>query len=134
MTKNSINRELNGPSYQKSLKQILVRGASASFILRIAGTGIAFAAQIILTRLMGAEHYGNYIYVLTWINILVLFGKMGWDIVLLRYVAVYNVHEEWGKLKGILQSSSRITLIKSFIVSFWFYRVCYANVSEITKF
>lgn len=65
---------------------------------------------------MGSDHYGDYIYVLAWLNILILPSKMGWDTLLLKYVAVYKVNQEWGKLKGILRISSRIALIQSLLV------------------
>lgn len=96
---------------------VLARGASVSFIVKILGTGIAFGTQIFLARVMGAEHYGVYVYVLTWLNVLVLFAKMGWDTALLRYVAAYNSQEDWSALRGILQSSNQLALFTSIVVS-----------------
>ena len=96
---------------------VLARGASASFIIKVLGTGIAFGTQIFLARVMGAEQYGIYIYVLTWLYVLVLFAKMGWDTALLRYVAAYNAQGDWSALRGILQCSNQLALFTSILVS-----------------
>jgi len=97
---------------------ILIRGAVGSFIVKATGAGIILASQIIVARLLGAKSYGNYIYVLTWINLLVLGGKLGFDLTSLRFVASYSAQEEWSLLKGFLRYSTRVTWISSLIVAF----------------
>ena len=69
------------------IRAVLIRGAGSAGLVYAAGAGVVFGLHVLLSRLMGVEHYGVYVYVLSWINILVLFGKMGLDTALLRYVA-----------------------------------------------
>ncbi|MBD1945822.1 flippase [Coleofasciculus sp. FACHB-712] len=96
---------------------ILARGAGVSLIVKMVGTGVAFSVQVLLARVMGAEQYGVYIYVLTWLNILASVATMGWDTALLRYVAAYNAKSEWGAFRGILQTSNQFVLWVSVSVS-----------------
>ena len=88
------------------IRSVLIRGTVSAAIVNAAGAGIAFALHVLLSRLMGVEHYGVYVYVLGWLNILVLFGKLGLDTALLRYVAAYTAQQEWAPLSGILRQST----------------------------
>lgn len=76
-----------GIGHMLDIRAVLIRGAGSAGLVYAAGAGVVFGLHVLLSRLMGVEHYGVYVYVLSWINILVLFGKMGLDTALLRYVA-----------------------------------------------
>lgn len=92
---------------------ILIRGAGGSFLLKIAGIAIAFGVQILLARTLGKEQYGIFAYVISWLMVLILLGKLGIDTTLLRYAAAYRAKEEWGLLKGILKTGNIIAFIAS---------------------
>lgn len=92
------------------ISAILARGASGAFVVNVAGTGVNFGVQILLARLLGAQSYGDYVYALTWINILVLLGKLGLDTAALRFVSAYSGRGEWGLLRGFLRRSTQIVL------------------------
>lgn len=92
---------------------LLARGAGSSLSLIVTGTGLAFLIQVLLTRTMGPAEYGPYIYVLSWINVLAVIGRFGFDVALTRFVASYRAHEEWGKLKGIVVFSARFVFTLS---------------------
>jgi O-antigen/teichoic acid export membrane protein len=85
--------------------KFLLRGASATFILRISGVGFGFVTQAVLARLMGASEYGIYIYALTWINLLALAAKLGTENLSIRFCAAYSAKQEWGLLKGLMRRS-----------------------------
>ena len=95
----------------------LVRGAGGAFIVNVIGTGLMFATHVVLARTMGAASYGNFAYAVTWLNILVLFGKLGLDTASLRFIAEYNGTEKWGLMKGFVQRSSQISLAASVVVA-----------------
>jgi O-antigen/teichoic acid export membrane protein len=76
-----------------------------------------FSAHVVLARIMGASSYGNFAYALTWLNILVLFGKLGLDTASLRFVAEYNGTGKWGLMKGFLRRSIQFALAASALVS-----------------
>lgn len=98
---------------RKGNAAVLARGAASSFILKILGTGLAFCVQVVAARWLGAESYGNYVYVLAWMNFLTLLGKLGFDSTSVRFIAAYCGQQEWGLLRGFLHYSSRITLVAS---------------------
>lgn len=99
------------------VRAVLIRGTSTAFGIYVSGAAITFALHVLLARIMGVEHYGVYVYVLAWLNILVLFAKLGMDTASLRFVAAYAAREEWGALSGILRYSALLVLATSILVS-----------------
>ncbi len=59
-------------------------------MVRLAGVGIGFLSHVLLARLLQADGYSKFIYVLTWVGVLVLLGKAGLDTASLRFVAAYT--------------------------------------------
>lgn len=100
-----------------SLGSVLIKGASGSFFVKVVGTGVLYGTQIALARMLGVESYGNYIYVLAWINILALISKFGLDTSALRYVPRYHSQQEWGLLKGFFKYSGNIHLVVSVVIA-----------------
>lgn len=95
----------------------LLKISSFSLFIQIGGAGIAFLLYILLARLLGVQDYGNYVYVLTWTNILVLISKFGLDVLLLRYVAAYEGKQAWNYLRGILVWSLKTALFLSITIN-----------------
>ena len=106
----SINKKDN-------LSLLLVKGTGKSFFVKVIGTGILFGSQIALTRMLGVEGYGNYVYVLAWINILAIIGKFGFDTSCLRYLPQYNSQEKWGLLKGFFRYSDTLHISVSVFIA-----------------
>ncbi len=100
----------------EGLGALLLKGASGSFAVKIAGAGLLFASQMLLTRLMGATQYGIYIYALTWIVLLSQVAELGLGSSILRFVAAYRARAEWGLLHGVLRFSSRLVLGVSLVI------------------
>jgi O-antigen/teichoic acid export membrane protein len=98
----------------------LARGATANFTIKVLGTAIALCVQIVLAQLLGVKSFGNYIYVLTWVGVLVTLVKLGFDTASVRFIAAYNARQEWGMLHGFLQYSSRLVIRTSAIVILFF--------------
>lgn len=71
-------------------------------IAKLSGVFIAFFVQIPLTRLLGAEDYGIYIYILSWAIIATILTRGGINMAFVKYVPAYEVGEKWGALKGLL--------------------------------
>jgi len=96
---------------------VLARGASAAFVVKVLGAGLAFASQVFLARIMGVESFGVYIYVISWITILSMLGRMGLDSSALRFVPSYTAHEEWGLLGGFFRRSRQMFLSASILLA-----------------
>jgi len=102
---------------RKGVGAALVRGAGASFVIQVMGASLHFVTHIVLARTLGASSYGNYAYALSWMGILVLFGKLGLDTASLRFVAEYNGTQKWGLLKGFVERSTQVVLATSTLVA-----------------
>jgi O-antigen/teichoic acid export membrane protein len=81
----------------------LITGASSVFILKGLGVGVMFGTQVFLARILGAEEYGYFVYVMTWMTILAIFARQGLDTSLVRLIPEYMVNNDWGLLKGLLR-------------------------------
>ena len=80
---------------------------------KLTGTIAAFLMQIVLARILGANNFGDYIYVITWINFLTLFGKLGFEVASIKFVAIYKSNGQWGLLRGFMKRTFQIVLILS---------------------
>ncbi|GMT42546.1 MAG: multi antimicrobial extrusion protein MatE [bacterium] len=96
---------------------VLARGAGGAFVAKVLAAGLAFGAQVALARIMGAESFGVYIYVISWITILTILGKVGLDASALRFVSSYVAHEEWSLLRGFFHRSRQIFTIASIFIA-----------------
>lgn len=98
------------------LARLIARGASGSLALRVVSVVLMLGVQVALARLMGVESYGVYVYAISWMNLLVLVAKVGWDNTLLRFVADYRSRGRWGLIRGLLGTSHRVTLAASAVM------------------
>lgn len=99
------------------LRGVLARGTRAAFVLQVAGAGLGYGAQILLARWMGAAEYGLYTYALSWAGLLAVLAGLGLRPALLRFIPEYTARETWGRLRGVLRRSSRLTLIAGLAVA-----------------
>jgi len=101
------------PNYKKFLKiiksrdlsSVLFRGAAGSLIINVSQAGITFVSHIFLARLLGKDNYGDYVYVFSWLSILLIFSVFGFDKALIRYLASYRISENWDFFRGLLHFS-----------------------------
>jgi len=101
----------------EKIKRTLTTGSNAGFVIRVGGNLISFLLQVMLARLLGVESYGDYIYVITLVNILHIFGKVGFDRSSLRFIPSYQINEQCSLTKGFLLQSNKITLLCSVSLS-----------------
>lgn len=95
----------------KSSFRFPIAGAlSGSLAVRLAGAGAAFGLNALLARLAGAEQYGAYSYVLTWMGVGAMVVTLGLDVSLVKHVAAYHARAEWPLLTGLIRWSHRRVL------------------------
>ncbi len=97
--------------------QILLKGATGSLIVRAIGMGLRMLTGILLARILGATGYGVYAYAITWLGFLSIPTTLGFDQVLLRFVAAYKETQDWSTLKGVLKFSFILGLSVAVITS-----------------
>ncbi len=86
----------------------LARGALGSFAIRVGVAGVGFGLQLLLTRLLGPEAFGHYVYALSWITFISQAGVLGFDTASLRFVAAHQARAEWSELRGFLRRSLQV--------------------------
>lgn len=96
-----------------SLKRTLVRGATGTFGLKVAGTGLLFLISVLLARLLGPAGYGTYQYALSWIAVLGVPALLGFGTLLIREMSAYQTQEKWRLMAGLLQWSHRAVWMTS---------------------
>lgn len=85
--------------------------------MKTAGAGVAFGLHALLARLAGADQYGAYTYVLTWLGVMAMAVTLGLDVSLVKYVAAYRAQAAWPLLKGLVHWSHRRVLALACVLS-----------------
>ncbi len=101
---------------RSALSKLLLRGATGSLGVTLAGLVLAMGLQWLLTHLLGAEGYGVYTYALSIISLLVLGARMGVDTAAVRFVAQYGAEGDWRRLRGFLSWSHTRVLRASIVL------------------
>lgn len=91
----------------------VVRGASVAFLLKVLGTGLAFGFNVLLARTLGADGAGIYFLALSVTSIATVFGRLGLDNALLRFVASNAEANDWAAVKGVYGKGVRLALAAS---------------------
>jgi O-antigen/teichoic acid export membrane protein len=85
--------------------------------VRIIGLGLSYVANILLSRLLGLQAYGEYVIALSWALVLTLPAKAGFDNSALRYSSVYLDRNDLPKVRGFIRfAAATVTLISLAIV------------------
>jgi O-antigen/teichoic acid export membrane protein len=97
----------------------VVRGGITAFALYMAGVGLAYCSQLAIARIVGADTYGIYAYVLAWISVLAYLSALGFDVALLRFLPAYETNHAWALLRGVIQyTERRVTLVGAGVIVF----------------
>lgn len=99
-----------------ALKARLARGAAGALGVSTVGMALAFVANLVLARLLGAVEYGIYAYVIAWATVLGTVAVLGLPTVVLRFAASYCVKEEWGLLRGVIRYAELRVLSAGLVV------------------
>lgn len=86
----------------------VLNGAALAFALRVVGTGMAFALNVAIGRLLGAEGAGLYFLALSVVTIGSVVTKLGLDNTLLRFIASGASSGDWNKVLGVFRMGMRL--------------------------
>lgn len=111
-------------TFQKTLKSLWnspdhkqFSGSSLGVLsAKIFGVLTIFLVQIPLTRLLGAENYGTYVYILSWVTVAGILTSLGMDTVFVKYIPTCVTNRNWAQLKGILTFGLVSTLTASIVL------------------
>jgi O-antigen/teichoic acid export membrane protein len=83
----------------------LAHRAGIVLVIQIVGAGLAYLLQVLLARLLGATGYGVYSYVFICVSFAALAAGLGLPAAAVRYLPVYRLRGDWGRIHGFLRLS-----------------------------
>lgn len=107
----------------------VVRRASGVFLLQVVGAGLGFLLNILLARLFGAQGAGYYYLALTVMMIATVFGRMGLDNTVMRFLAINVQQRAWDKVAVIYRYAMGLAAGVSLLVS----AIVFATASWIAE-
>lgn len=90
---------------------MVTRGALGAFAVNLSGVGLAFGLHLLLSRNLGLENYGIYVFAFAGVSLLAMVAKLGQDAALVRFLPVLRAEENWPHLRGLLRLTTGVTLI-----------------------
>lgn len=84
------------------------RGAVLALSLRVVGAGLAFALNVMIGRLLGAEGAGLYFLALSIVTIGAVIAKLGLDNALLRHISSAASSKNWNSVHGVFRLGLRL--------------------------
>jgi O-antigen/teichoic acid export membrane protein len=102
--------------FRASVAGIIMHGAGVSMAVRIAGLGLSYVANILLSRTLGISAYGQYVIALSWALVLTLPAKAGFDNSALRYSTIYLEKENFAALRGFIRVGVAAVILISLAV------------------
>jgi len=91
----------------------VVHGTLVALVLRVTGAALGLGFNILLAKACGAGGTGVYFLALTVISVATIFGRVGLDSALVRYIASNSASSNWKAIKGIYSQGVKIVLVFS---------------------
>jgi O-antigen/teichoic acid export membrane protein len=98
------------------IRQMLM-SASGTAVLQAFSNGAGLLTALLLARFLGRYGYGRYAIAFAWASLLAGLATLGLDRYLVRGIAVYEVHEQWQMMKGLLRRANQLVLLTSIIIA-----------------
>lgn len=84
---------------------------SGSFVIRITYTLVGFINSVLLARLLGADSYGVYVFVLSIVALLSVPTQFGLPILMVKEFAALQATKKWGQMRGLALRSHQFVAI-----------------------
>ena len=95
----------------------VLRGAGLVVVIRVLASAVGFASMVLLARWMGSSEYGLYSFAIAAMILLSYAATLGLPGAAVRFVAQYAAAEDWRRVIGFMQASSRVTLAFGVLVA-----------------
>lgn len=93
------------------------QGSAAVLFINAVGQVLVYVVQAFFARTMGAEEYGIYTYVYSWLGILLIFSLIGLDVAVVRFLPAYQARSEWENAKGLYIFSRQLAALVSVCIA-----------------
>ena len=94
----------------------IAKNVGISSGVKMASMGSGMLMQIVLARTLGVREFGVYTVVWALIIILLIPGKLGFDLSSIRFVSQYRARQEWDLVRGYIRSAILVAILSSSIV------------------
>lgn len=101
--------------HDKAIHRRLWRGGTWVVVCRVVGIGLAFALNVVLTRLLSPGEFGMFLFLLTALGFCATLGRFGLDRALLRFLSECLARKDHRGVRRVLVMGLRIGTISSFI-------------------
>ena len=98
------------------LRRQLALGMSGVFVLSLVAKILMLLLSIVLARLMGPARYGVYAAAVALVTLIGVPASLGLPNLIVRQVAAYRVHAQWGLAKGLLVRANQAVLVVSVLL------------------
>ncbi|MDB5618248.1 polysaccharide biosynthesis C-terminal domain-containing protein [Tardiphaga sp.] len=88
-----------------------------AFVVYVGGAGLTCLAQLVIARKIGAPSYGIYSYVSAWTTLLSYIAALGFNVVLLRFLAAYCATEQWSLARGIIRFAFGRSFLAAMVIA-----------------
>ncbi len=89
------------------------RSAAIALVIRLGSAALAYAAQVVLARLMGQHEYGVFAYTWIWFLVFSAFATMGFGDSPVRYIAQLRERGEAAHLRGFIRFAALVITVAS---------------------
>jgi len=117
--------------FGSKFKAQLVKEGLGSLFIKVAYVFVSFLMGVVLVRVLGAENYGIYGYVLSIIRILNIPAEFGLPNLIIRETAKNLVFKQWKLLRGLWSWSVKTVLIIGSILLFGTFSYLYFSRNTI---
>lgn len=93
----------------------LARGGLVVVAIRVVGTALTFASQVVLARVMGDGGYGAYAFLFSLLSLFVIPAKLGADIAGVRFVSEYRAGGDRALLAAYVRYTLRLVAAASVV-------------------
>ena len=99
----------------------LIRTSFFALLVRITGVITGFFVTLITTRYYGADALGIVCICLAILSFSSVFGKLGFDVALMKYIAGFAIHKNYSAIKGVYRQAIIIILPATLLISVLLY-------------
>ena len=102
---------------QGSLRRHLTQVAAGSAGLALSSKLLTLLTSVLLARWMGAADYGVYATATALVALLTVPTGLGLPTLVVRLLAAYRVHQQWGLMRGLLVRGNQAVLGASLVIA-----------------
>lgn len=96
-----------GAPHHPGGKNRLGSSSFGALVIYALGAALSYTSQLVIVRMIGANSFGIYSYVLAWVTMLAYLSTLGFHVSLLRFIPAYRAHQRWSFVHGIIRYSQR---------------------------